>query len=154
MTEDQARKLEVPIEWNGRANVCVYCGRVPETFYIVTGHDHTDDSIRWCICREAGQYKDEITTLRQRVAELKEDRSALMKSIHDQADRYDELSQELELSDALQRDKVVKLTAIPTDITQILDEVRKQERERCAALCEKSDRYRGDYFAAKIRAME
>jgi predicted nuclease with TOPRIM domain len=90
----------------------------------------------------------------QGVAELTAERDDLMKSIHDQADRYDELSQELELSDALQRDKVVKLTAIPTDITQILDEVRKQERERCAALCEKSDRYRGDYFAAKIRAME
>lgn len=43
--------------------------------------------------------------------------------------------------------------ATPTDITQILDEVRRAERERCAALCEKSDRYRGDYFAAKIRAM-
>lgn len=44
--------------------------------------------------------------------------------------------------------------AIPTDSTQILAEVRKQERERCAVLCEKSDRYRGDYFADKIRAME
>lgn len=75
MTEDQARKLEVPIKWNSKANVCVYCGRVPETFYVVTGHDHTDDSIRWCICREAGQYKDEITTLRQRVAELEKEPS-------------------------------------------------------------------------------
>lgn len=26
------------------------------------------------------------------------------------------------------------------------------EREACAELCEKSDRYRGDYFAARIRA--
>ena len=34
-----------------------------------------------------------------------------------------------------------------------LSDVRKAEREKCAALCEKSDRYRGDYFAAKIRAM-
>ena len=34
-----------------------------------------------------------------------------------------------------------------------LNEVRNAEREKCAALCEKSDRYRGDYFAAKIRAM-
>ena len=34
-----------------------------------------------------------------------------------------------------------------------LAEVRKAEREKCAALCEQSDRYRGDYFAAKIRAM-
>lgn len=77
MTEDQARKLEVPIKWNSKANVCVYCGRVPETFYVVTGHDHTDASIRWCICREAGQYKDEITTLRQRVAELETERDRL-----------------------------------------------------------------------------
>lgn len=27
----------------------------------------------------------------------------------------------------------------------------EQEREACAVLCEQSDRYRGDYFAAKIR---
>ena len=52
MTEKEARKLEVPIEWNGRANVCVHCGKVPETFYVATGHDHTDYDIRWCPCRE------------------------------------------------------------------------------------------------------
>lgn len=44
--------------------------------------------------------------------------------------------------------------AIQTDSTQILDEVRRAEREKCADVCEKSDRYRGDYFASKIRAME
>lgn len=27
----------------------------------------------------------------------------------------------------------------------------KEEREECAKLCEKSDRHRGEYFAAKIR---
>ena len=27
----------------------------------------------------------------------------------------------------------------------------RAEREACAVLCEQSDRYRGDYFAAKIR---
>lgn len=27
----------------------------------------------------------------------------------------------------------------------------KLEREACAVLCERSDRYRGEYFAAKIR---
>ena len=81
MTEDQARKLEVPIKWNSKANVCVYCGRVPETFYVVTGHDHTDASIRWCICREAGQYKDEITTLRQRVAELEKQLESAYKTV-------------------------------------------------------------------------
>ena len=52
MTEQEAKQLEVNMEWNGRANVCVHCGRVPETFYIVTGHDHTDDEIRWCLCRK------------------------------------------------------------------------------------------------------
>jgi len=31
-------------------------------------------------------------------------------------------------------------------------EVRADEREACAKVCEKSDRYRGDYFAAVIRA--
>jgi len=29
--------------------------------------------------------------------------------------------------------------------------VAAAEREACAKLCEKSDRYRGDYFADKIR---
>lgn len=52
MTENEARKLGVSIEWNGRANVCVHCGKVPETFYVATGHDHTDYDIRWCPCRE------------------------------------------------------------------------------------------------------
>ena len=52
MTENEARKLEVSTEWNGRANVCVHCGKVPETFYVATGHDHTDYDIRWCPCRE------------------------------------------------------------------------------------------------------
>lgn len=52
-----------------------------------------------------------IIGLRQRVQELEKERADLMQSIHDQADRYDALSQELELSDALQRDKVAKLTA-------------------------------------------
>lgn len=52
MDEKQARHLEVHTKWNGKANVCVHCGRVPETFYIVTGHDHTDYDIRWCPCRE------------------------------------------------------------------------------------------------------
>ena len=28
----------------------------------------------------------------------------------------------------------------------------RAEREECAKVCEKSDRYRGEYFAAKIRA--
>ena len=52
ISEKIAKKLETDIEWNGRANVCVHCGKVPETFYVATGHDHTDYDIRWCPCRE------------------------------------------------------------------------------------------------------
>lgn len=52
ISEKTAKKLETDIEWNGRANVCVHCGMVPETFYVATGHDHTDYDIRWCPCRE------------------------------------------------------------------------------------------------------
>ena len=32
------------------------------------------------------------------------------------------------------------------------DEGKREEREECAKACEKADRYRGDYFAAVIRA--
>ena len=67
MTEQEAKRLEVPTEWNGKANVCTYCGRVPETFYVATGHDHTDYDIRWCVCRDGTQYKSEIETLRTRL---------------------------------------------------------------------------------------
>lgn len=34
-----------------------------------------------------------------------------------------------------------------------LRELLERERESCARLCEQSDRYRGSYFAAKIRGM-
>ena len=64
MDKYDAKKLEVSTEWNGKANVCVHCGRVPETFYVATGHDHTDYDIKWCPCRETSQNKD------ARVAEL------------------------------------------------------------------------------------
>lgn len=87
MNEDKARKLEVPTEWNGKANVCTYCGRVPETFYVATGHDHTDDSIHWCICRDGTQYKSEIETLRQRVTELEK----IIQRQQFIEDRYEEL---------------------------------------------------------------
>lgn len=33
------------------------------------------------------------------------------------------------------------------------EEARRQAIEECACICEKSDRYRGDYFAAKIREL-
>jgi hypothetical protein len=33
-----------------------------------------------------------------------------------------------------------------------INKLLELEREACAKLCEKADRYRGDYFAAQIRA--
>lgn len=36
-------------------------------------------------------------------------------------------------------------------LSDIVNEAIKQEREACAKLCEESDRYRGSYFAEKIR---
>ena len=68
MNEAQARKLETETKWNGKANVCIHCGRVPETFYIVTGHDHTDDSIRWCICRERYSQSEKHALLKENAA--------------------------------------------------------------------------------------
>lgn len=35
--------------------------------------------------------------------------------------------------------------------TLMCEKMVASEREACAQVCEKSDRYRGDYFAAKIR---
>lgn len=73
MTENEARQMEVEIKWNGRANVCVHCGKVPETYYITTGHDHTDDSIRYCFCRPVApsieQLRAQLAKAEQRVAE-------------------------------------------------------------------------------------
>jgi primase-polymerase (primpol)-like protein len=56
MTEQEAEKLQVQTEWNGKANVCVHCGRVPERFYVATGHDHTDYDIAWCPCRGSANH--------------------------------------------------------------------------------------------------
>ena len=44
--------------------------------------------------------------------------------------------------------------AIPTDSTQILDEVRRAERERCAKVCDENHWDDHRLFAEKIRAME
>lgn len=53
MTEKEAKKLEVSRMWDRDAGwVCVYCQRETNTFHIATGHDHTDDSIHWCVCRK------------------------------------------------------------------------------------------------------
>ena len=38
-------------------------------------------------------------------------------------------------------------------IEAALHDLLAKERESCASLCEQSDRYRGSYFAAKIRGM-
>ena len=46
------------------------------------------------------------------------------------------------------------IKALATTPESALRDVRKAEREKCADVCEKSDRYRGDYFSAKIREME
>ena len=44
--------------------------------------------------------------------------------------------------------------AIPTDSTQILDEVRRAEREKCAKVCDENHWDDHRLFAEKIRAME
>jgi len=75
MNKYEAKKLEVDTEWNGKANVCVHCGRVPETFYVATGHDHTDYDIKWCLCRETPQTKD------ARIAELEAQRDELLQLV-------------------------------------------------------------------------
>lgn len=55
MTEADARKLEVKTRWDDgkKRNVCVHCGEEPKTFYVVTGHDHTDSEIDYCSCRQS-----------------------------------------------------------------------------------------------------
>ena len=44
--------------------------------------------------------------------------------------------------------------ALATTPEQSLAEYRNKVIEDCAVLCEKSDRYRGAYFAEKLRAMK
>lgn len=54
MDRREAEKLETKCIWDANSNrwVCKFCGRHPNIFYIVTGHDHTDDSIWTCECRK------------------------------------------------------------------------------------------------------
>lgn len=49
-----AKRLQTTCKWDETQCkwVCLHCWAPPNTFYIVTGHDHTDDSIWWCPCRE------------------------------------------------------------------------------------------------------
>ncbi|GBG14803.1 SAM-dependent methyltransferase [Novimethylophilus kurashikiensis] len=42
--------LAVNFRWNGSANVCAHCGKLPIKMNIVTGHDHTDDYATLCDC--------------------------------------------------------------------------------------------------------
>lgn len=46
----------------------------------------------------------------------------------------------------------VDLKTLQAFVNLVEAAARADEREACAKLCEKSDRYRGDYFAAVIRA--
>ena len=106
---------------------------------------------------EDGQWAyEEITKLREQVAaqaavieSLRDALSVVMwfvpnhPTVHENKRRFDILKAAL---------------AIPTDSTQILDEVRRAERERCAKVCEShpDPEYTAVHFecASLIRAME
>ena len=91
MTENEARQMAVEIEWNGKANVCIHCGNVPETYYIATGHDHTDDSIHYCFCQAQTQTIEQLTA---RVRELELVVSLKDEAIAERTDRVRELEEE------------------------------------------------------------
>lgn len=91
MTENEARQMVVEIEWNGKANVCIHCGNVPETYYIATGHDHTDDSIHYCFCQAQTQTIEQLTA---RVRELELVVSLKDEAIAERTDRVRELEEE------------------------------------------------------------
>jgi len=55
--------------------VCVHCGWVPETFYVVTGHDHTDWDIKWCPCRASAKTEGDL--LREQIKSLTAERDKL-----------------------------------------------------------------------------
>jgi len=52
-------KRSVNLKWNGFKNVCECCGEDTQTYYIVTGHDHTDESIHLCTCG-GGEEPEEV----------------------------------------------------------------------------------------------
>lgn len=68
MNQYQAENLKVETEWNGKVNACVHCGRVPQRFYVATGHDHTDYEIDWCPCREVAPT---VESLERQLAQAK-----------------------------------------------------------------------------------
>ena len=97
MDKKEAKRLKVDIKWNGRANVCVHCGKVPEIFYVATGHDHTDYEIHWCPCRdtasELDQYKDRIAMLQSEIAKLQAERDAALNEARDFESDIDTVTQ-------------------------------------------------------------
>lgn len=46
---------------------------------------------------------------------------------------------------------MIPFSVYPSELIRFANLVAAVEREACADLCDKSDRYRGCYFAAKIR---
>jgi hypothetical protein len=51
----------VSTTWNPivRKHVCIHCGSETKAHYIVTGHDHTDDTLDVCNCGK-GEDIDEV----------------------------------------------------------------------------------------------
>lgn len=77
---------------------------------------------------------DEIERLRTELAEAQ----AVIEQMHKFAfDRHDAMLDQI-VDNIMKGDTALKGRLV-------------QERERCAVLCEQSDRYRGEYFAALIR---
>lgn len=118
--EAQKRKLEVRIKWNGKANVCVHCGRVPETFYIVTGHDHTDDYFYWCPCRETSET---IESLRHQLAEKDAEHGRELRRI------------------GKQTEAVVRALQSEIAASQLREQRLRQKLENYKILCQDEDHY-------------
>ena len=84
MNKYEAKRLETQIVWNGKVWVCKHCGGTPERFYIVTGHDHTDDEIDWCPCREVSEtdrLRAELSKKEQQLADAQAENLRLTQGI-------------------------------------------------------------------------
>ena len=112
-----------------------------------------------------------IEQLQARVAELEAENAKLheqvdlqvpkmaftqLKAANDaQAAVIEKLREALLVSHDLSTSTITRLlNAIPTDSTQILDEVRRAEREKCAKVCDENHWDDHRLFAEKIRSME
>lgn len=110
----------------------------------------------WPIASQIYEYKtaaEEITKLRETITAQAAVIERLTKWLHIERSYY------LEAGSDIADDVCDYLYHPPTDSTQILDEVRKQERERCATVCEDQANEpecteRAMYCAEAIRAME